>query len=176
MYEPIGWKANDNGVGYVLKKYVGFDQSNVSIKRYFARFEDMPSRADLAYEMLRVATLTKPTGIIFQHFYDPDFWYVVEDEEGIYPFFAGLQYLVAGAAENVTFDGSNWGLSIKRQDQSLAPYPNENIPDNLQDALIYGINLACGLYNDYLPQQQGNYIPKRHKARNSQTLLLACQD
>ena len=73
----------------------------------------------------------------------------MEDEEGLTPYFAGLQYLVGGAQENVTFDGSNWGLSIQRTDGSEVPYPNEKIPDNLQDALIYGINLASGAFNDY---------------------------
>ena len=117
--------------------------------------------------MLRVASFSKTTGIMFQHFYDPDFWYLVECEEGIFPYFAGLQYLIADGSENVTFDGSNWGLSIKRSDGSAAQYPNERIPDNLQDALIYGINLASGLYDKYQPDPQGFYKPNRHRTRNS---------
>lgn len=40
MYEPISWKSNDNGVGYVLKRYVGQDPSTVKIKRYFAYYTD----------------------------------------------------------------------------------------------------------------------------------------
>ena len=73
MYEPIGWKANDNGVGYVMKKYVGQQAESCKIRRYFGRYQDLPSRADLAYEMLRVASLSKLAGVYFQHFYDPTF-------------------------------------------------------------------------------------------------------
>lgn len=98
---------------------------------------------------MRLAKLAKPCGVRFQHLYDPDFWYVIETEMEVIPFFAGLQYMCDYNTVKTQFDLSNWGLQKVEEDGTLTDYPDKNNMCNYADALIYAINFFGNAFQKY---------------------------
>lgn len=64
-YRPLGWKSSDQGIGFVLNKFVGLEQTKYKIQRYFHYFNEDADRVDLAFEIMRLAKLAKPCGVRF---------------------------------------------------------------------------------------------------------------
>ena len=62
-YRPLGYKSNDQGIDFVLNKFVGLNQTKYKIQRYFQYFTEDPDRTDLAFEIMRLAKLAKPCGV-----------------------------------------------------------------------------------------------------------------
>ena len=120
--------------------------------------------------MMRLAKLAKPTGVRFQHLYDPNFWFVVETETEVFPFFAGLQYLIDCYTIDFAYDNSNWGLQCTTTAGKLVDFPMKHVQCNFADAVIFAINLQGGAFQRY-KENRGVYEPVIYKCRQYEQLL-----
>ena len=92
--------------------------SHSSLKRYFERFSDKFHRMELAFIILKEATIMTNANVVCQFLWHPDSWYVLETEHYTKVLFAGhlltlLALWLTGTATKRTWDSLTGTSSMK---------------------------------------------------------------
>ena len=157
--KPDGFFKNNLQFGVRTKKFVGTDPADYKICRYFEFFTDHFNRADLAYAMLHLAVRCKKRGVYAQHLANPDMWYVVETRHTARIYFAGSMLFVKEDSKN--FIDPACTLLLRTHHNEVLGYPNPTCFENCEDPLVYAMALVSGLFDDWVPDQFGEYAPHK---------------
>ena len=88
-YQAYSLRKNDGNIGFELAIPV---PGQFTLKRYFDFYQDKPHRAELAFLILKLASVLESKGLIGQFLWHPDSWYVLQTETHMKVLFAGHMY------------------------------------------------------------------------------------
>lgn len=154
---PVAFRKGPQMIGIMTKKFVGTDDSQYMIRRYFEVFSDLNNRADLAFAMLHLAAKLKKKQIYAQYLYHPDMWYVVTTKNTARVYFTGSLFFVR-IDNNVYLDDS-FKIISREFNNELHYYPCPLAQENLEDPLAYLLLLLSGRFDEWKRDRFGDYSP-----------------
>ena len=125
--------------------------------RYFEKFQDMPHRIELAFEIFRLAKILYDKNLYAIDLWNPNKWFIIESVSGIQPYFGGFGTLMSHEDMDVLRIKNDAIKDYSHTNHNTFYSPDYTKKNNKYCAIVYALLLAGGFFDSWKPDEHGFY-------------------